>query len=495
MNPPLPRRPSSAAQALADACRLYQKCKDGPWYADLRPFRAWGGKQVALVPEGQRLATTRRGLATKLYSAHLETFIAKMERGEASPSTPASAPPRLGPYGAEHLRKKRQAGRAKDGTIQNDEKCLRRLLRWFGNCRLTEITTTRLDAYVDYRLQQPGSKAGTTLSNATVRNELHTLSNLLSRAKANGHVAENVVELMHEKPAPPPAREVFLERDAAAHLLDVAHEMDVEARAARCIVALRERASVYRNAGELEKAQALEVEASSLYLTAGLAHVHRARQPIMEALFGLMLYTGLRHNEALGLSVRDVDFAQRKVHVRKNGSRSLKSNSSTRSVMMWPGLEAILRRYLTEEDLTTGLLFPGRNVKGEVSKRISVGKQLSRAAKRAGIAHLSPHALRHTYTTMSLLTSITLEDGSRVQRDTWTVARQLGHKSDVQVRTVYDHISERTPFMDFLDYEAVRLYPSTARRNPAVNDCTLPDHLGGASAVAAEGAAVNAKER
>jgi integrase len=336
------------------------------------------------------------------------------------------------------------------------------MLAFFGNIRLEEFATLRVQDYIDARRKAPGIRAGTTLSNATIRNELHSLSNLLSRAVADEHIASNAVRRLHSRPAAPPPRGEFLERDEAARLLDCAHELDQEARVACEIVALKSRADALGDARKSPEARALNASARDLYLRAGLAAIHHTYEPILEALLAVFLYTGMRHEEVLGLLVEDVDFTNNWIHVRPNSYRGLKRTWHIRRLTMWPGLRAILLRYLEESDRTTGLLFPGKNRAGEEIIRYSIAKQVNRLLVRARMddRNISPHTFRHTFTAMLLLTVVVTDGGTKAIRNTFEVAQALGHTSDALVRKIYGHVASRSARMDSLDYEAVRLYPS-----------------------------------
>ena len=456
---------SPAVIARANRCGVYQKAPGGAFYADFRAFAAWGGKQCALVPDSEHHATKDRSVATALFARRQHSL---MELAEAGPRTAAPTPlaPRFGPFIEEHLQRKAGEKKSSDGTLRHDETCLRLWFSFLGNCELSDITALRIQEYIDQRRKQPGRSPGTLLSDATVRNDVHALSNLLERAVELGHIGKNTALKCRAKPAAPEPRIEFLERDECARLLDAATEMDHEARVARQIRELQRQQRAFRDAGDHASARVVKCEFQGLFLAAGLAHIHGTVEPILETVVSLFLYTGMRHEELLGLLVRDIDFVNGTVHIRENRYRKLKRKSHARRVDMWPGLRATLQRFLAESGRTEGLLFPILDAEGNEKMRHSFATQFDRVLRRAGLAHraISPHTLRHTFTSFMLLTTVPTRSGIEAMRSTWDVAQLLGHKSDTLVRDTYSHIVDRRDYMNTLDFEYLRLLPSTGER-------------------------------
>lgn len=453
---------SPAVIARANRCGVYQKTPGGAFYADFRPLAAWGGKQSALVPEGEHQATKDQSIATALFAKRQQIL---MELAEAGPRTAAPTPrvPRFGAFIEEHLLRKSNDGKSSHGTLRHDEISLRLWFRFLGDCELSDITALRIQDYIDQRRAQPGRSPGTLLSNATVRNDVHSLSNLLARALELGHVSRNAALKCRAKPAAPEARTEFLERDECARLLDAAAEIDQEARVACQIRELQRQARALRAVGAHERARTVKHELQGLFLAAGLAHIHGTVEPILETVVSLFLYTGMRHEELLGLLVRDIDFVNGTVYVRANEYRKLKRKSHARKLEMWPGLRATLERFLAASGRTDGLLFPTFDAQSNEKMRHSFSKQFDRVLRRTGLYEraISPHTLRHTFTSFMLLTTVRTRNGTEAVRSTWDVAQSLGHKSDSLVRDTYAHIVDRRDYMDRLDFEFLRRFPST----------------------------------
>jgi integrase/recombinase XerD len=105
------------------------------------------------------------------------------------------------------------------------------------------------------------------------------------------------------------------------------------------------------------------------------------------ALFMTMLGTGIRLGSAVGLDVRDLDLVSGELHLRtlKNGGRDV--------VFVPKDLIGLLRDHLGSR--TEGPLFPAADG-GRIGAR-QVHRRLELWGKRAGIAGLHPHRLRHVF--------------------------------------------------------------------------------------------------
>lgn len=130
------------------------------------------------------------------------------------------------------------------------------------------------------------------------------------------------------------------------------------------------------------------------------------------AIITTLLHCGLRVSEPCGLRLRDVEMSERKgivrVHEDKLGKdRTVPTNADVR---------AALRKYLAVRPAAThDYVFVG--LRGEPLGRAGVEWLCAHLAKRAGIRHVHPLVLRHTYA-LNLLTM-----GVPVT----TVCRWLGH--------------------------------------------------------------------
>jgi site-specific recombinase XerD len=108
------------------------------------------------------------------------------------------------------------------------------------------------------------------------------------------------------------------------------------------------------------------------------------------AIIELLWATGIRVSELTGAKIQDVNFENRCMRVWGKGQKE-------RIVPL--GLPAVraLQAYLSQPRQESPFLFPGRN--GKQMTRTNVFLLIEHRAERAGIAHLSPHGLRHTCAT------------------------------------------------------------------------------------------------
>ena len=135
----------------------------------------------------------------------------------------------------------------------------------------------------------------------------------------------------------------------------------------------------------------------------------------------VMLYTGCRPAEALALTVKDIDFKGKTIHIHTSiGSthsspgqtvRSTKTGISARYVPMHDDLIAILSEYIEGKD---GLLF---SIDGKPLEIDKLSDYVARTSRRLGI-HFNLYALRHKFST----------DMLRIT-DLRTVKELMGHKS------------------------------------------------------------------
>lgn len=130
-----------------------------------------------------------------------------------------------------------------------------------------------------------------------------------------------------------------------------------------------------------------------------------------------MLGTGLRLEEARGIrEAEDLDFTNRWVQVTRK-SRGLK-----KKVQRVPLVDDYLLDVLQEQLTEDGQLWHQNQQRFR--------EVLQQAAERAGIDHISPHTLRHTFATRYL------KGGG----DIYVLSRILGHSSVATTEKVYAHL-------------------------------------------------------
>lgn len=122
-----------------------------------------------------------------------------------------------------------------------------------------------------------------------------------------------------------------------------------------------------------------------------------------KTIFALCWFTGCRAGEILALTITDIDFKRRMIHITKSNDdatripRCPKSTKSSAPVPMPTALEAFLRAYILRwKPNQSGVLFPApRNPERSRSRDNVVGDGLHPVLKRLGIPQAGLHAFRH----------------------------------------------------------------------------------------------------
>jgi integrase len=162
------------------------------------------------------------------------------------------------------------------------------------------------------------------------------------------------------------------------------------------------------------------------------------------ALIGLAVHAGLRHGEILALQWGDIDWANNRIHVRRNLISSYKANAAgvkdrltapktargNRFVPMRPVLRALLEKHRTialQNELD--LLFVTRNRK-PIDTVTVIRDIYDPAIRRAGLRRIKFHCLRHSFVTYCAAAGVPLAK----------VGDWVGH-SDSRITEIYRHAS------------------------------------------------------
>jgi len=186
----------------------------------------------------------------------------------------------------------------------------------------------------------------------------------------------------------------------------------------------------------------LDREAAAVFLEA-------IRGNRWESLWEILLVTGLRPGEALGLKWSDVDWEGSRISVQRSLARSdnnswyfvePKTPTSRRSVVVPPSSMESLKRYRVkqaEERLQKGAEFRSDldlvfcNGRGEpIDYRAAVRQHFKPLVRAAGLNPLRPYDLRHTCATLLLA-------GGEHPK---VVAERLGHSDTAMTMNVYSHV-------------------------------------------------------
>jgi integrase len=170
-----------------------------------------------------------------------------------------------------------------------------------------------------------------------------------------------------------------------------------------------------------------------------LLDVARRDMPALYPKLFIMARTGMREGEMLTLQYGDLDFARRKIVVRRTwGSRNARKNllcintpksGKARHIDMSPQLAEVLQTWLPHPRAATDWLFPGASGTRPMTPN-GFTYLWERLLKRADLAHRGPHAVRHSYA------SILLDRGE----NPLYVKEQLGHASIRITMDTYGHL-------------------------------------------------------
>jgi integrase len=170
------------------------------------------------------------------------------------------------------------------------------------------------------------------------------------------------------------------------------------------------------------------------------------REHRLYALYVLLMHTGLRGGEALGLRWADINEDLSVLHVRQivtplidggMGFGPPKTESSRRTVRLVPEVIAALKRHEQQQRLDRiaaeswrypDLVFTSPS--GGILWRRDVGDPLSAALTRLGLPHLRVHDLRHCFATALAHANVQPQ----------TLQRILGHSNVQTTLGIYAHV-------------------------------------------------------
>jgi integrase len=163
-------------------------------------------------------------------------------------------------------------------------------------------------------------------------------------------------------------------------------------------------------------------------------------------LFLVLLTTGMRRGECLGLRWRDLDWQAGKERIAQQVTAvkgqivigEPKTPKARRSVTLAPSCLAALKEHRTgqlEARLRATdwedheLIFC--TSRGKPIHPRNIGRTLDRLCSAAGVPRLSPHQTRHTHTTLLF------QDGQNIKM----ISQRLGHSSVAVTLEIYAHLA------------------------------------------------------
>lgn len=155
--------------------------------------------------------------------------------------------------------------------------------------------------------------------------------------------------------------------------------------------------------------------------------IEAIEQPLIKLLVKTLGYTGLRISEALNLTLNDVDFEKKIIHV-INGK-----GGKNRNVPMPESLanELMIYKDTKRPNVNTSYFFALKKT-GKVSQQY-VNRELKIATEKAGISkNVSAHILRHSYASALVKKGVSLP----------IIAKLLGHSDFRTVTSIYVHLAD-----------------------------------------------------
>ncbi len=142
----------------------------------------------------------------------------------------------------------------------------------------------------------------------------------------------------------------------------------------------------------------------------------------------LMVTTGVRVNEAVGIRCQDIDLSGRSLRLMGKGRRERQVFLTNEWIVDLTGAYLKARSALAIDH--SRLLF---NVRGEPLSTAAMRSRLAKAAQAAGVGRrVTPHMLRHTAATQLIEAGV----------DIRYIQRLLGHAS-LSTTEIYTHVSDR----------------------------------------------------
>lgn len=322
-----------------------------------------------------------------------EAFAATFEK-ECREGVTTDSRQKFGPY-CEYVIKLKEERGAKHSTISSYKDLAARITPVIGHIRLKDLRPDHLnDLYTTLAQDGQNKKTGGKLSAKSILEHHRLISAVLEQAAKEGLVPFNV---------------------ASRATLPKVERKEVNYFQPEQVAAIRE---------------ALELE------------------PLKwKVLVHMLLITGARRGEILGLKWPEVDFDRNQIHICNNilyrSDRGIyedtpKTATSNRYVVLPAETMQLLRQYrawqngerlrLGEYYQYQGFLFTQEN--GGPMHPDSITSWLTKFSKRHGLPHINAHAFRHTMASMLYFNGV----------DSVSISKRLGHAQVSTTADIYAHV-------------------------------------------------------
>jgi integrase len=418
MNPAEPTRSAKETPAI------YWRNQGGKLraYADLRYL---GGRREALIPPGERRATSDPEIAQKLLYLRVREL---EEQNKKSVLLAIDPDPDFAKFAIHHVEEMESSREGSPGWLLNTEKYLARAVEYFmchqyattrnpkplpRQRSLSTIGVQNVHAFHEWLKTQPNGRGG-MLSAQSRRHHLSALSGLFKRAIAEGKLpmGSNPAAALVDKPNEPSNETTWLDVDELALLLESARTF----------------ASEVRDAGR------------------------QPSPPCVYELLATFMLTGALEGELRRLQVDQLDFNSRRIHI-----PDATTGQVDRSIPMHTQLREILLPYVRQLGRTTGHVFTTESGEAVGDWR----RALDLIATRAGfqIGQIRTRMLRTSYITHRLAC---MEHGAPI--DPYKVACEVGYTSPVMIIKVYGRTQHRRGSMDELAFRPDAIGPDLKAR-------------------------------
>lgn len=281
-------------------------------------------------------------------------------------------------------------------TIASYQDLLRRINDEIGPLKLQDIRPDHLNRFYG-KLAEPGQNklTGQSLSAKTIREHHRVISSILALAVKEGLIPSNAAERATPPKAPKPEMDVFEVKE----LQDILEAVNTEPMKWRVIT-------------------------------------------------NLLIATGARRGEIMGLRWENVDFENRRLYLCENRiytkqsgtiSTTLKTGEN-RYVSIPASTTELLQQWKAEQTANCAVLgiespaHIATHEDGRLMHPDGITDWLSKFSKRHGLPHIHPHMFRHT------MASLLIAEGT----DVVTVSKRLGHTQTSTTLNVYSHVLDKS---------------------------------------------------